>query len=131
MHADRCLCLQQYHSKDWHEPYRYISCQEMSDSFKAFHVGREVHDQLAQPLSAEYQQQNVCPSLCGTTCHGCPALRPPTLLLAPDSHVLVPLRARGLRCTKPGTSCSGLRACRPASNAPAPHTARHCSVAGP
>ena len=53
------LCWQQYHSKEWQEPYRYISCQEMSDNFKQFHVGKAMHDQLAQPLSAEYQQQNV------------------------------------------------------------------------
>ena len=31
----------------------------MSDNFKQFHVGKAMHDQLAQPLSAEYQQQNV------------------------------------------------------------------------
>ena len=31
----------------------------MSDSFKQFHVGKAMHDQLAQPLTAEYQQQNV------------------------------------------------------------------------
>ena len=51
--------MQQYHSKEWQEPYRYVSCKEMSDNFKQFHVGKEMHELLEQPISAEYQQQNV------------------------------------------------------------------------
>ena len=58
-HLSCCWCMQQYHSKESGAPWQYISCQEMSDNFKRFHVGKAMHAQLAAPMTPDLQQQNV------------------------------------------------------------------------
>ena len=56
--------VQQYHSKEGQEPYQYVSCKQMSDSFKQFHVGKRMHEELAVPMTAEHQQENVRAANC-------------------------------------------------------------------